>query len=124
MKNELLELMAEKQEHFPFGDAEDCLMLKLLLNQKITTFSFPSDLELEHEHLATELWQSLVAERPPDLDTIVSRHWVTDTVCWDRRPFFVSLLPVFPNLQVLRLEKFECNDADLIKISLRLPKLR
>jgi len=96
MKKELFELEAEKQNREEKEVELQCQMLKLLLNPKITSFNFPRGLYLEtNQPLVTELWQSLVAEQPPDLHT-----------------------------QLLRLTHFECTDPDLINISENLPRLR
>jgi hypothetical protein len=98
MKKELFELEAEKQNMEEKEVELQCQMLKLLLNPKITSFNFPRGPELAtNQPLVTELWQSLVAEQPPDLHTIVCK-WN-----WNQRPFFDSILAVVPNLQVLRL---------------------
>jgi hypothetical protein len=128
MKKELIELGVEIQEQEAtveenHEDAElQCKVLQLLLNKEITSFHFPPGLNLYHEEMVTELWQSLLAMKPPDLHTIVCK--CTNDESWDVRPFFDSLLPAFPNLAVLRLDNLECNNQDLINIANHLPKLR
>jgi hypothetical protein len=127
MKTELIELEAKLQaEKHPRNVKLECQILQLLLNQKMTSFTFPPDLKLTKQHVITELWHSLVAEQPPDLQTIVSRYNgdYTSRKSWNKRPFFNSMLQKFPNLEVLRLDQFACKDADLIKIADHLPKLR
>lgn len=132
MKKELMELQAKD---FPdtisgsdHGDIEmQCQMLQLLMNKKITTFNFPMDLKSDNQATATELWQSLLAEMPPDLHTIIVRNRPKDYAIkpWDARPFFDRLLLMLvPNLEVLLIDKFVCDDSDLSKIADHLPKLR
>jgi hypothetical protein len=100
-----------------------CTVLQMLMNKKITSFHFPPDL-MGSGVTATNLWQSLLAQRPPDLHTIVC-YCINKNMCWDVRPFFNSLLPLYPNLEVLRLaDNFYCTNQDLINISHHLPKLR
>ena len=126
MKNELLELELKKQDEDEEKRKYDVVqwqVLQLLLNQKITSFSFPRELDPEDQTAVTELWQSLVVERPPDLHTIITRYSFAPTK-WNQRPFFNRLLLAFPNLKVLQLIQFECNDTDLISIAEQLPKLR
>jgi hypothetical protein len=118
MKNELIEMQAKllPRENHPVS--LECQMLRLLLNQTMTCIQFPPGLDLENQHVVSELWQSFLAERPPDMHTIVSRG------NWNQKPFINGILLKFPNLEVLRLEQFECKDADLIIIADHLPKLR
>jgi hypothetical protein len=68
MKKELLELEAEKQDRGGTRAGKlECHMLQLLLNPKITSFTFPRNMNFDHKSAVTELWQSLLAEQPPDL---------------------------------------------------------
>jgi hypothetical protein len=127
MKKELMELQVEMQQESSKDrrNGEDPYLeskgLQLLMNKKITSFHFPPDLTGSGV-TATKLWQSLVAEQPPDLHTIICN--CTKNKRWDVEPFFDSLLPLFPNLEVLWLANFYCSDQELIKIADHLPKLR
>jgi hypothetical protein len=122
MKRELIELEAEMQMKPDYGCLQvQCYQLiQLLFNPKITTFTFPPDFNsYDLQPAASDLWQSLVAARLPNLHTIITEN------SWFERPFFInSLLPVVPQLEVLRLIQYECEDTDLIKIAQHLPKLR
>jgi hypothetical protein len=128
MKRDLIELDAENQANsyrgYPRDVELECQMLQLLLNPKITSFSFPRNLFWCNQPAGDALWQSLLAEQPPDLHTIVSRSSLKYGT-WNMKPLFDSMLPLFPNLEVIRLEHFECTDADLINIAAQyLPKIR
>jgi hypothetical protein len=137
MKKELIELLAEMLMEDPDGLEEDLnlppgtadyqqlTVLQLLLNKKLTSFHFPTDLQVSKGQV-TELWQGLMEVRPPDLHTVVWRNNYLDKE-WNVRPFLNSLLSVpavFPNLEVLRLETLKCKDNDLINIADHLTKLR
>jgi hypothetical protein len=101
-----------------------CQMLQLLLNKKLTTFHFPRGLSSENQAAATELGQGLLAQRPPDLQSVVRKCHENVVIPWDLDPFFDSMLPLFPKLQTLQLERFTCNDSHLGSIAAPLPKLR
>jgi hypothetical protein len=127
MKNDLLKLEAEMQSEAKNKESRkdadlQCKVLQLLLNPDITSFQFPLGLDMDNQDAVTELWQGLLDLRPPNLHTIICR--CTEYESWDVRSFFNSLLPVFPNLEVLRLDNFDCNDQDLYIIADHLPKLR
>jgi hypothetical protein len=123
MKKELVDLEAEMQKEANDykenrkNAALQSKVLQFLMNKEITAFHFPPGLNSDTELSATALWQTLVAEQPSDLHTIVCK-------CWDVRPIFDSLLTALPKLKVLRLENFKCTDLDLIKIAHHLTKLR
>jgi hypothetical protein len=57
-------------------------VLKLLLNPKVTTFSFPPGLFSTDLTAATELWQSLLEEQRPELHTLIVRSRFN----WNQRP--------------------------------------
>lgn len=81
MKKELLALQAKNSENISVDDEDVeliCQMLQLLMNQQVTTFQFPTSLYPENQAAATELCQSLLAEAPPDLHTLVAGS-VADT---------------------------------------------
>lgn len=134
MKKELIELEAKNQETSLLaaatpGEIEEdvvlqCQILQLLLNKKITTFHFPTGLNLDSQANANALWQALVDEQPPDLHTIVKRCRDDGTTPWNMEAFLLSMLGIFPDLQVLRLEHFVCDDSHLCKIAEHQPKLR
>jgi hypothetical protein len=96
MRKELIELESELRIS---EDVEvKCQALQLLLNKKITSFHFPSDLsKSDHHAVATALWRHLVAERPSDLHTIVCKscRYDEEETSWDVRPFFSQMLPAF-----------------------------
>jgi hypothetical protein len=118
MKKELIELEAEMQPYYRGLQPQCYQVMQLLFNPKITTFTFPPDFNSNNlQPAGTQLWQSLVAAHLPNLHTIITR------CSWFERPFFHSLLPAIPKLEVLRLIQYECDDADLIKIAEHLPKL-
>lgn len=131
LKKELIELQAKKTHNIITGEYDvveiemECQMLKLLMNKKITTFNFPIGLHSDNQAAATELWQSLLAELPPDLQTITRNSCLNFLRNpWQMKPFFDRLLTLIPNLEVLQLEQFVCNNSDLHRISDHLPKLR
>jgi hypothetical protein len=126
MKKELLELDTKMQEEMEDDrDQDDSLqwmMWQALVNNKITSFYFPQN--LDDSEMATDLWHSLMREHPPDLHTIVYKC-KRYRKSWDVRPFFGYLLvPVFPKLEVLQLANLQCNDQDLHMIAEKLTKLR
>jgi hypothetical protein len=107
---------------------QQCQMLQLLLNQKMTSFHFPPRLRSVHQGAVSDLWHSLLREKPPNLTTIVS-NWnyieiEEGEIDWDIEASVASILPVFPKLQVLKIAHFVCDDAELSRISLHLPCLR
>jgi hypothetical protein len=117
MRNELIQLDTDMGVNRS-NSSERCQMLKLLLNQEVASFRFPSYLRLADDHAVTELWQGLLAEQPPGLHTVISSsHWN------QQRLFFDSMLPWFPKLEALELG-LVCNDVDLTNISEQLPNLR
>jgi hypothetical protein len=135
MKKELVELEAKNQDE----DASDlfveskedvvlqCEVLQMLLNKKITTFQFPRGLTSDTQAAATALWKALLAEKPPDLHTIVRRtcrQLDGKSTPWNALPFFFGMLQLFPNLQVLRLANFKCTNWHLMRIAEHMPKLR
>lgn len=129
MKNELIELDIKMQAkaHEDRENLEDDIVLQwtmvlMLLNEEMTSFQFPADLNLDTGLSPSDLWQRLLAMQPHDLHTIVCK--CKKYKCWDVRPFFDSLLPRFPNLEVLQLANFSCTDQDLHNIVERLTKLR
>jgi hypothetical protein len=107
---------------------QQCQMLQLLLNQKMTSFHFPLGLMYEDlQGAILDLWHSLLWTKLPNLTTIViATSYLDETgTDWDIKSFiFTSMLTVFPNLEELRLENFVCDDADLSKIAQHLPRLR
>jgi hypothetical protein len=122
MKNELMEVAASKHTECEVEVALQCQLLGLLLNSGTTTFCFPSSLSSGTPEAATLLAQRLVDVNPPDLRTIVTKD---SQETWNVRTFVDTQLQVFNNLNELRLENFECQDADLIHIAdLNLPQLR
>jgi hypothetical protein len=126
MKKELVEMefkmqeKAEDEENIRFAELQ-CKMLQLLLNNKITTFHFPPGLNSDSQTAASALCQNIDAEQMPDLHTII-RKCLFDR-CWDVKSFF-STLHKFPNLEVLQLARFECDNAELCSIADQLPNLR
>jgi hypothetical protein len=138
MKKELIELEAKNQDEddasdLPMESKEDvvlqCKVLQLLLNKKITTFQFPPGLASDTQAAATALWKALVAEKPPDLHTIVRKRFHElqldrKLTPWNAQPFFFGMLEFFPNLQVLRLANLTCTNSHLKQIAEHLPKLR
>jgi hypothetical protein len=135
MKKELIELQTKTlhsdpnagiEENNPeIADDADFLVVLMLLNKKLTYCHFPTNLEISNAQ-ATEVWQRLLEIQPPDLHTIIWRDNLIEE--WNVRPFFNRLLTDAPaflsNLQVLRLETFQCNDKDLINVADHLTKLR
>jgi hypothetical protein len=129
LQTEYVESDIEPGEDFEYQDNIDqqCQILQLLLNQKMTSFHFPLGLMYaDHQCAISDLWHSLLREKPPNLTTIAIEscyldEWGTD---WDIKAFATSMLPVFPKLEELRLDYFECDDVDLIKIAQHLPRLR
>lgn len=124
MRKELLELEAKMQSEATdeenYQDAElQCQLLQLLFNPEVTTISFPPGLNAYNNSVAEELLRSLL-----DFQLLPNVHNLICNGTWDRSPFLVSHLPLFPNLKVLRLAQFECNDSDLCIIATNLPKLR
>jgi hypothetical protein len=87
--------------------ARQCKLLQLLLNKKVTTFKFPPHLTSKHQDSVSQLWQSLLVERPPDLNTLICENHQ----CWNIGAFIEQMLPVFPTLQVVKLDSFECDDS-------------
>lgn len=130
MRKQLIELdaqldMKRDEEGVPAENVEQqCRVLQMLLCSKVTTFQFPLGLSSENEAAATKLWQSLVAERPPDLHTIIRKCGKGVVDPWAIEPFFDSMLKSFPNLETLKLDRFTCNNAHLYSIASHLPKLR
>jgi hypothetical protein len=122
MRKELFESDFNDKEENPEKTVLQCKVLQLLMNKDITIFNFPPGLNSDLQDSATELWQSILRERPLDLHTIICK--CKEYKRWDVRLFLHSLLPLFPNLQVLRLENFSCNNQDLIRIASHLSKLR
>jgi hypothetical protein len=126
MKKELTDLEAKIEEQSNGTDFKNAKLqseiLQLLMNKKLTSFHFPRGLNLLLLNSATKLWERLLVEQPPDLHTIVCKCTMLNSL--DIRPFFSSLLSVFPKLEVLRLANFDCTNHDLIKIAHHLPKLR
>jgi hypothetical protein len=118
MKNELI---AETQVQ-GMDENQSGLLLKQLLNQEMTTFHFPHYLDHYEQSCSIDLWQFLLAEKPPKLHTITSSS--CNCSFYNKSCFLPSLLTAFPNLVVLRLENFQCKSADLINIADHLPKLR
>jgi hypothetical protein len=124
MKKELIELMPllhpENEKHYAFSEdpEQQCQMLQLLLNQKLTSFHFPCRLRSVHQGATADLWHCLLRERPPNLTTIVSKQGS------DFRPFVMNMLPKFPKLEVLRLGYFLCKNADLSRFALHLQNLK
>jgi len=116
MKNELIRLEIDTNKCERNG-SNRCQMQKLLLNQEVASFKFPL-LGLVDPIVITELWQSLLAEQPHGLHTIISSR--SD---WNQRPFFNSMLPFFPKLKKLQLH-LVCSDVDLTNIAEQLPNLR
>jgi hypothetical protein len=116
-----MEFEAKMEANLKDADVR-CKVLQLLMNKKITSFHFSPDLILEAGN--SDVWQSLLVEQPHDLHTIAFCNCIDESKSWDVEPFFNSLLHLFPNLQVLRLRNFECNDEVLIKIADHLTKLR
>jgi hypothetical protein len=127
MKKELLDLDAKMQSEAEEENRDDFhlqfMMQLLLVNPKITSFHFPPGLNLDSgDGVATNLWHSLLRERPSDLHTIVCK--CDKYKSWDVRPFFNSLVPAFPKLEVLQVGNFKCTDQDLHIIAEKLTKLR
>jgi hypothetical protein len=127
MKKQLVELDAKMQGNE--SGAKDsfevqCQVLALLLNHKITAFHFPQELmKKENMAAATELCRSLIAQRPPDLHTLVSRSPCTDNF-WNVGPLVNSMLGVLPNIEVLQIDGCLFGDEELRRIADQLPKLR
>lgn len=132
MRKELIELEAlmqteaeDQDEIYEDQVEQQCQVLKLLLNDKVTSFHFPSGLDLSKQTAASALWRRLVAERPPDLQTIVFRCRPDSyTPGWVIRPFFSNMVTLFPQLQVLQLDTFTCHNSHLTKIADNFPQLR
>jgi hypothetical protein len=100
------------------NSSERCQMLRMLLNQDISSFRFPVYVRSAGHHAVTELWQGLLAEQPPGLHTIISSS------LWNQqRLFFDSMLQWFPKLEALELA-LVCTDVDLTNIAEQLPNLR
>jgi hypothetical protein len=133
MKKELTELQTEmvneemdELEYIMFLPPEaayrELKVLQLLLNQKITSFFFPTNIDISKVKI-TALWQGLWEILSPNLHTFV---WKS-TFSQDIRPYVNSLLMVpaiMPNLEVLRLHSFVCNSQHLNNVADHLPKLR
>jgi hypothetical protein len=116
MKNELIEAKV-------LGMVENQSRLQLqcqVLNQEMTTFHFPRNLDYYDQPYIIDLWQSLLAEKLPKLHTITS----SSRNCSSYNKSLPSLLTAFPNLVVLRLENFQCKNTELINIADQPPKLR
>lgn len=133
MKKELVELEAKNQyDRGPLEPGEStnrdvvrqCQVLQLLVNKKITSFDFPTGLDLETEASAIELWKALVAGKPPDLHTIFMRSSNPGINLRNLNSFLFRSLKHFPKLQVLRLANFPCNNLELRKIAKQLSSLR
>jgi hypothetical protein len=73
MKKELIELLGElmHRENYNRDFELECQMMQLLLNPKVTSFIFPRGLKSDDQNAATELWQSLLEEQPPELHTMI-----------------------------------------------------
>ena len=129
MKKELIELDAKMQENEEGATDSfelQCQVLGLLLNHKITTFHFPLELMRdENKSAGTALCQKLVALRPPGLHTIVGMSPSTFAEdSWNIRSLVNSLVDVFPNIEVLRMDGCVWSDDDLRNVADHLPKLR
>jgi hypothetical protein len=126
MKKELLELDTKMQLEADKEDRSEFhlqIMMLLLMNKELTSFHFPLGLDSDTEDCANRTWKTLLYRQPYDMHTIVCKC-EKYRESWNVRPFFKSLVPVFPKLEVLRLQNLKCSDQDLIKISKKLTKLR
>jgi hypothetical protein len=127
MKKEIIELDAKMQEDKVVSEDSfelQCQVLTLLLNHKITAFHFPRDLmDLENEAATTDLCQSLVAQRPPGLHTIIGVSGYREDN-WDTTPLVKSMVDAFPLIEVLKMDGCTLTDDDLCRISDQLPNLR
>jgi hypothetical protein len=121
MKKELIDLDAEMHED---NFEVQCQVLALLLNHKVTAFYFPYNLMIkDNEAAATDLCQSLVAQRPPGLDTLVSMSSSAGDY-WNFTPLVISMVDAFPLIEVLLMDGCVFGDTELCRISDQLPKLR
>jgi hypothetical protein len=115
-----MQLEAEEEDRSEFHLQ---IMMLLLINKQLTSFHFPPGLYSDMEDCANRIWKTLLYRQPSDIHTIVCmcEQYARS---WNVRPFFKSLVPVFPKLEVFQLQNLKCSDQDLIKISKKLPKLR
>jgi hypothetical protein len=130
MKKEIIDLDAKLQkDKVPTEDSFElqCRILGLLMNHKITEFYFPLELmREENEAAATEVCSKLVAQRPPNLHTVISfspRNYGEEDY-WTIRPLVDSMVDVFPNLEVLQFDGCIFGDGGLRMVAEQLPKLR
>jgi hypothetical protein len=125
MKKELIKLDAKMQEDASEDSFEvQCQVLGMLLNHKVTEFHFPQELMImDNKAAATALCRRLVDQRPHRLHTLVSLSPSTDDY-WDFTPLVNSMVAVFPNIKVLRMDGCMFGDNELCRIADQLPKLR
>jgi hypothetical protein len=128
MKKELIELDATMQKNETCANDSfevQSKVLALLLNHKVTAFHFPRDwIKQENNEATSELFQCLVAQRPPSLHTLVGlTSCLTEFRTVPNHPF-IDALDFLPNIEVLHMDGHLLGDTELCRIADQLPKLR